>query len=69
MDIKVKGRKQVISFTEIMCFSSFKNYIIKVCTDKNGHKESIVPKWKPRPHSRLNNAVVSLTNKYFISHA
>lgn len=40
----VKGRKQVIHFTEIMCFSSFQNYIIEVCNDKNGHKESIVPK-------------------------
>lgn len=24
-------------FTEIMCFSSFQNYIFEVCNDKNGH--------------------------------
>jgi len=31
------AERKFISFTEIMCFSSFQNDIIAVCNDKNSH--------------------------------
>lgn len=65
LDKKAKGWEQVINCAEIMCFFTFSE--LHVCSDKNSHKWSIVPKWKP--HSWLNNAMVSFTNKYLISHA